>query len=197
MKRQAFTLLSAAALIFAATDYASAGNRDRGTRRFDDGRNRGRAHVRPVVRTPRRATPPRHVRGAGRYVWRVNRVFVPGHYENRWVERRAPDRFETREERVWQAGQVTYRDERYVVRAGYYRVVRGGACEPARRVWCPPQYGVRRVPVQCPGRWVVKCVRVRVPGEIQRVCERVWCPPRYENKRVRVWVPAATCTVWR
>ena len=59
------------------------------------------------------------------------RVWVPGHYEMRQVERRLPDRYEWRtvtvrlpdryewrSERVWVEGAPVYREERYKIRSG-------------------------------------------------------------------------------
>ena len=62
----------------------------------------------------------------GRHEWREQRVWVPGRYEVKWVERRQPnryewqtvsvklpDRHEWRTERAWVPGSVTFREERY------------------------------------------------------------------------------------
>lgn len=176
-----------------------------------DRRRRGRVggggHRNPIART------------GGHYVWRNERVWVPARYETRIVERREPDRWETRtvrvklpdrhewrERRVFEPGRVEFRRERYIVRSGHWE--RRGRRGNVRRVWCPPVYGVRKVRVQIPGRWVTrrekvcipggyttKCERVRIPGCVRQVQERVLvCEGHYATKRVKVWVPVATCT---
>jgi hypothetical protein len=156
----------------------------------------------------------------GRHEWREQRVWVPGRYEVKWVERRQPDRFEWqtvsvklpdrhewRTERAWVPGSVTFREKRYLLRPGYWdtRFV-GGHPRRIQRVWIPPQYGSRRIPVEQPGRFEERRIRVTVPGgyrqekrqvcvpgETYRVQERVWCPAHHETKRIKVWVPGATC----
>jgi hypothetical protein len=164
----------------------------------------------------------RHVRrySSGRYEWRQNRVWIPGQHEVQWVEKRHPDRWEyrtvkvrrpdrteMRPERVWVPARTTYRSERYVIRPGRWEV-RFDPCSypPRKRVWIPPTYGQRSVPVHEPGRWetrkkavripggfTTKQERVRIPGGTYRAQERVWRPGHYEYRNVKVWVPGVAC----
>jgi len=185
-------ILAAMTIAFAVADCEAGGKRKK--LRIGLSVNLGSHNQPRHSRHPRHPRHTRVVRSSGRHAWREVKVWIPGHHEMKWIERQQPDRYEWRDKRIWVPGGTTYRTESYLICAGHWETrFHPRSCPPYQRVWIPPRYGSRQVPVNLPGHWEVRRIQVRIPGEIYRVQERIWCPGHYEYRREKVWVPGAVC----